>query len=370
MTETEYERERAENIRKNNEVLRKLGLEPMPLPANQSSNTAKRKRPPPKRKQSETHLDPPQRVSLRIRGQKPEVGKDFSEDHANGTVKSENSTRYIRLEGTLDLQQENIAQLKNISSNEKGNIAKKETEIAFSDGMLKNINNPISGGTVKVTKDMIFSIAMHPSESKLICGAGDKQGNLVFWDIDDSLNRSKEDDFEPIIIEFRPHLKPISKIIYDPKDSNSIWTSSYDSSIRRMDIIAGKSMEMYVAPGKSDWGITHFDLRQNSCWFCNGEGEAGTFDSRGPTKDTQIYAISGKKVNTIHINPESPEYFVTAGLDRSIKIFDIRNMKVNDDDLVQPICEMTHNLSVNSAYWNPKGREKLNIRRIYSFCFF
>ena len=35
----------------------------------------------------------------------------------------------------------------------------------------------------KVTKDRIFSVAIHPSERKVLACAGDKWGKIGFWDV-------------------------------------------------------------------------------------------------------------------------------------------------------------------------------------------
>ena len=35
----------------------------------------------------------------------------------------------------------------------------------------------------KVTKDRIFSVAIHPTETKVLAIAGDKWGKIGFWDL-------------------------------------------------------------------------------------------------------------------------------------------------------------------------------------------
>ena len=43
----------------------------------------------------------------------------------------------------------------------------------------------------KVTRERIYGIAMHPSPSRVLVGAGDKAGNLGLWSVDDV---AKEED--------------------------------------------------------------------------------------------------------------------------------------------------------------------------------
>lgn len=211
-----------------------------------------------------------------------------------------------------------------------------------------------------------------------MCLAGDKMGNLGFWDISDSIERfpSNSDDgttgvgdqeeFVPHVATFKPfNNKPISKIVFNPANLNQVFLSSYDASLRLMDIETSTFKELYVHPDEEM--ISHFDVEKSSnfqtIWFSDGFGSAGMVDLRIPRNDecVQFLTLSEKKINTIHINPIHSHYMVVAGLDRTAKIFDLRKIdRQAHDALIEPLQVLEHRLSVNCAYWDPKGNDILS----------
>jgi hypothetical protein len=59
----------------------------------------------------------------------------------------------------------------------------------------------------KTTPDRIYSVVTHPSESKLICCAGDKQGYIGLWDVD-AVSTPGDDNNNGVNL-FRPHSRPV-----------------------------------------------------------------------------------------------------------------------------------------------------------------
>lgn len=92
-----------------------------------------------------------------------------------------------------------------------------------------------------------------------------------------------------------------------------------------------------------------FDLINDRLWYCTHYGEIGAKDLRQGRSKASVYEASEKKLNTVHVNPIDPNYLVTAGLDRIVRIFDIRNLKKE----AEPLKSFEHGKSVNSAYWDP-----------------
>lgn len=221
---TDYEREREENIRLNNEMLEKLGLG---IPAKAAVITIKRK----------TKLDEvkePKRRSLRVRGQLP-VDSNLPTEMESNRYDIDPLTAHSNYDlesfksGTLDLDKENASKLVLLQSLDE--VVSDVSSVQSPHGSV-NLSIPLPTGSVKVTPAMIFSIAFHPSSAKLLCAVGDKTGNMNFLDVSDTLLKCNAEDFEPVIYEFQPHYKPISKLMYDKENSNVIWSSSYDGSIR------------------------------------------------------------------------------------------------------------------------------------------
>ncbi len=180
----------------------------------------------------------------------------------------------------------------------------------------------------KVTPERIYSVATHPSESKLICCAGDKQGYVGLWDVDgvSSQNECNSDDQNEnkigIVSLFRVHSRPINCLEWI--NNEHMITSSYDGSVRRLNVETGVFEEIFATYDDSDttyaadlgfgidkgyrfWtqsvAVDHrYRGSTNPCLFLSTSmGEVFHVDLRVSAKEkiTFYEAVSEKKVNTV-----------------------------------------------------------------------
>ena len=149
---------------------------------------------------------------------------------------------------------------------------------------------------IKITPERIYSIGFHPTESKTLVLAGDKMGHLGVFDASSSSSSSRDvkterddadgdgddgnddDDTkdntikqehiagnddddddedtqvaEPCITSFKLHTRTISAFVFPTSTGEQLLSASYDSSIRMLDLVTGRSMEVY-APSASTGG--------------------------------------------------------------------------------------------------------------------
>ena len=323
----DYEKQRLENIKRNNEILKSLGLKVIEqqIDTSQSKSSKKRKREPLAPKE-------PTRVSLRNRGQEPE----FNIIREDPEIKDEKPIE--DLDESYHQPKDFFASIAEYSPDEQKLLT--ESRKTY-----QELKIPLDPGFVRTNPEMIFTIAFMPSSTTLMTASGDKRGGIAFWNIADSIEKSKGDeDWDPIIHSFKAHNGPTMKVCYHGLDHQRLYSCSYDSTIQFYDISAEKSqtvLELSDSPA-----IGHFDFEQNNIWFCTHDGRVGNLDTRSENVD--LYNVSEKKLNTIHINPMQNNLFCTAGLDGFVRIYDIRK-------LAQELKCFQHEKSVNSAYWSPNG---------------
>jgi WD40 repeat protein len=86
----------------------------------------------------------------------------------------------------------------------------------------------------KVTPDRIYSVSAHPSESKLIVAAGDKQGYVGLWDVDHYASATTTDNnnhhHHNGVYLFRPHARPICCLEWS--SPSTLISASYDGTVR------------------------------------------------------------------------------------------------------------------------------------------
>eukprot|EP00935_MAST-01C_sp_MAST-1C-sp1_P001324 g1324.t1 len=278
-------------------------------------------------------------------------------------------------------------------------------------------------GICKMVPDRIHALAVHPTQSKLIIAAGDRSGNLGLWDADNDLSNDgegededDENDEDGVLLYQDLHNGAINNLQFHPHDSTKLFTTSYDGTVRCLDIVKQASDLVCTCPGtltgnRNGHWLQNASLSPdgNVIYLCDSLGYACAYDVRlggsgsgggkkkgsrsssrtssaasssssseaaagtagaGATSGTKPLwrlALHQKKINTIHANPSAAlgHYLCTASLDRCVKLWDMRAMrkarstadehKIDRWELQAPLAVLPDRLSINSASWGPAG---------------
>jgi hypothetical protein len=210
---------------------------------------------------------------------------------------------------------------------------------------------------ITITPERIYAIGMHPSPSKPLVFAGDKVGNLGIWDVFGSVDDDGE--AQPLITSYKFHARTISQFHFSPVDATKLYTASYDTTIRVLDLTTGLSTEVYYLPeGEEDEDALISSLQLtpdgHTVMFSNLNGQVGKLDVREPIKSrkTTLYPLHEKKIGGLSIFPSLPSIFATSSLDRTMKLWDLRKMA---DGLPVCVAEYTSKLSISAAEFNRSG---------------
>jgi WD40 repeat protein len=227
-------------------------------------------------------------------------------------------------------------------------------------------------------------LGFHPSPDKPLIFAGDKLGNLGVFDASQTAPEVKAEDIdddevdadvpEPKITAFKLHSRTISSFLF-PEDPNFLYSGSYDSSIRKLDLQKEVAVEVYApASMDDDEPISGIDIPfndQNLIYFSTLNGGFGRHDMRTPS-NTEIWQLTDKKIGGFSLHPLQPHLVATASLDRTLKIWDLRKFTgkghMRHPDL---LGEHTSPLSVSHAAWSAAGHVATasydNTIKIHSF---
>ncbi|KAI6780676.1 WD repeat containing protein [Emericellopsis cladophorae] len=164
---------------------------------------------------------------------------------------------------------------------------------------------------------------------------------------------------DPVISAFTTHTRTITGFVFPPNDSNAVYTSSYDSSIRKMDLEKGTSVQIWAPEDHDeDLPLSALDMppnEPNMLYFSTLSGLCGRYDIRDP-KSTDIWRLSDHKIGGFSLHPLQPHLLATASLDRTLKIWDCRKI-TGKGDLRHPALMGEHEsrLSVSHASWSAGG---------------
>ncbi|KII88441.1 hypothetical protein PLICRDRAFT_161539 [Plicaturopsis crispa FD-325 SS-3] len=241
----------------------------------------------------------------------------------------------------------------------------------------------------KVTQNRVYSAAYHPEPTKDLVFFGDKHGQLGIWDARAPPDELEDDEDQGVAPEDREGGKywrlqqhwpatsksSISCIKVDPIDSDSIYTSSYDCTIRTLSFTSGISREIFTT---EDALISSMDLAPSGheMWISDALGGVIHLDLRQDKSKARWYALSDQKIGSVSVNPTNPHLLLTASNNRMLKIWDTRKFEdittgpddlEFDSDTVKTFvdspngkgllrAEWRHDKSVSSAYWDPCGK--------------
>lgn len=392
---SEYELARQEKIAKNQALLKQLQLDAQqtgvgakPKPA--ASSGQKRKKPQEKKVKEEVT---PRRSSRRLQGivADSEVARQKQEEEAEAFQEQQRAKR-MRVSEDINLVD---AVVNGRTWNRAGNWLTavgpanpgertfdaqdvKET----TDKELREVRERMSNlrlwegaepNRIKITPERIYSLGLHPNRDKALVFAGDKLGSLGLFDGSqtapeqikqeaDDADEDGDEDFEPAITTFKIHTRTISAFQFAPNDQNALYSASYDSSIRKLDLAAGKAIEVYAPEDKAAdepiSGVEASRLEPNMLHFTTLDGQFGIKDMRAPTHETaELFQLSEKKIGGFSLHPAQPHLVATASLDRTLKLFDLRKISGKGASRSPSLLgEHASSLSVSHAAFNAAGQ--------------
>ncbi|KAK1993266.1 WD domain-containing protein [Colletotrichum falcatum] len=223
---------------------------------------------------------------------------------------------------------------------------------------------------IKICPQRIYASTFHPTEEKPLVFAGDKEGALGVFDAsqegppesngDDGDDSQEVEWKEPEIGAYKIHSRTITAITVSPYDHQKVYTSSYDSTIRVLDLAKDVCVPVWEPADKDeDVPLSAIDIPLTSkdlIYFSTLGGAVGKVDTRDP-KGFETWQLSDNKIGGFSLNPREPHLLATASLDRTVKVWDLRNIS-GKGDMRFPAMLYEHDsrLSVSHASWSPGGQ--------------
>lgn len=225
----------------------------------------------------------------------------------------------------------------------------------------KKMYTKVDTTAIKATTKRISTMHFHPSERDRLVIAGDTSGFLGLWAVDQIV-----EDETPAITFLKPHGRMVSKVLHNPSDPSNLITSSYDGSIRTLDINKQKSSEI-LHFGDTDASIWVTDcniLSADPNWLhvVTTDGYYYLHDLRTQFKgfkDKDLLRLHDKKILALTVSPNLHYQIATSSLDRSLRIWDLRNTtksnsvsEIDDNKAPHLYGSYESRLSVSTVDWN------------------
>lgn len=370
--ENEYERLRQENILKNKELLAQLSLDPTTRPrlptaktsSSASSSSASTRRRAPRKVPTESPL--PRRTSSRLAGlpadSEAAKRKAIDEDAA---LQAASAAKRSRVSGDLSFELKK-GLLADVGRDSFESTFTEEDIKATSDKDLRSMREKMSGlrlydefpvADLKLTPERIYHLAFHPTATKPLIFASDKVGNLGIFDAASTSKETPDGDPTPDISTFKVHARTISAFTFDSTSPTSLYTSSYDGSIRLFNLTTGVASEVHTGPAEDDEALSGVDIVDgHTIYFSTLLGRLGRRDTRAPESEAELWSLSEKKIGGFGLHPGATHLCATGSLDRTVKVWDLRRLAGTGEGRRPALLgSHTSRLSVSCALWSGGG---------------
>lgn len=364
---SEYERRRLENIHRNQLVLQSLSIPSLPLKASTEGAAKKDSVPSAKRRRSTTTTTVGTVHELSVRRTSARLQRKASGETSTKLSVADELALYRQLTPREPKPPRPPRVLGNIAfTPETGGLdqvkqlfeglvdCKKAPRLTMSGARGYRIDGEFS--VAKVTEDRIYSMAVHPSRERIIVSSGSKMGAFGIWDATEAW---KGGATSRRTFHFRPHTGSITCQRYNPANSNQLLMSSYDGLIRCLDIDRGEFIELYRSPDNSEQLITALDVGVDGhiVYFSDYDGVITRLDLRAKKgSSTDAFQLHEKKAGGCSWSPVDPNYLATCSLDDTVTIWDTRQLKPFESDMV---ARFEYHRAVTSVQFHPTMRDAL-----------
>ncbi|SCU92080.1 LADA_0F14180g1_1 [Lachancea dasiensis] len=216
---------------------------------------------------------------------------------------------------------------------------------------------------IKIVQDRISAMFCHPALDRKLVVGGDTTGNVGLWNV--HLENPTDEVEGPDITTVKLFSKNVAKIDVFPQDSSKLIAASYDGILRSIHLGNMQSEELVTLKDEYDdpMGLSEFQFSYedpNLVYMSTLGGEFTAVDLRAKPASMNIRRLADKKIGSFSINPRRPYEIATGSLDRTLKIWDVRKIVKNPDWLQMedhPSHEMVatydSRLSVSAVSYSP-----------------
>lgn len=357
---SEYERQREENIRRNQEILASLNIPKLETKAPKKTHASSTPSVVGK-KMKKTHIEPT-RKSSRILEKATGVSTQPKENFPPPTFKEEVKPKPPRIVSKIPFEPSIGAtdEFTNMMASlpDPPNV-RDDKEIPCFDLEFKHRHC-----IVKCAQDRIYSMGFMQDREKIIPIAGTKFGHLVFWDATEVMQEgySPPEDpdldkiFSPKVFSFSPH--PNESISNIRVIDNAVYTSSYDATIKKMDMAKGCFVPMFIPKETGqkggdldEWIICGMDFRnRNEFVISDIHGRIGELDFRAKDPLVKTHVLAEKKIGCVSL---AHNFIAASCNDGSVNVWDSRKIGGT------PLHKFQYERAVTGVYFHPNDPDYL-----------
>ncbi|XP_066980294.1 DNA damage-binding protein 2-like [Macrobrachium rosenbergii] len=207
---------------------------------------------------------------------------------------------------------------------------------------LMNVNQRLKVYKVFMEFDRRVTVLEWHPKSLNIVAVGAKSGDIVLWDYEHEKNLA--------YINGTGANGSIQAMKFDCTSPNLVYTASVNGTVACHDFSGRAEEQIYLNTWDLNHWYTSLDLLDKHTFMVgDNKGHATILTTDG----NEIWKgkLHKQKITHLECCPSNSNYIISASVDRTMKVWDVRSLKSQKSCLYS----LEHNSPINSAYFSPSG---------------
>ncbi|XP_063594674.1 DNA damage-binding protein 2-like isoform X2 [Penaeus indicus] len=185
------------------------------------------------------------------------------------------------------------------------------------------------------------ALAWHPTNPNVVA-VGSKGGDIILWNYQADGNKPRA------FIKGTGANGSIQALKFNTDNPNLAYTASINGNMECQDVTRGSCHKVFLSTGDCDHWYTSLDVSAPGKVIIVGDNKGYVNLLTQDGEKLWTNRLHQQKVTHIEFCPRMQWCFVTASVDRSLKVWDIRNLKSRSSCLYSHM----HERPVNSAHFS------------------
>jgi WD40 repeat protein len=206
-----------------------------------------------------------------------------------------------------------------------------------------------------------LDMAPYDPDGPLLVAAGDKDGNIGLWRVDNEdagVSQEDGDGSEDGVLFYKPHGSYVCHLKWGRGGlGGKLITAAYDGVVRALDVQGGEQCfkELFVTDDEDEFSGCDVSADGRTIHLVDNHGNYHVVDARSGKLASAAVQLHEKKINTVHLEPGAERTIATSCGDQTVCVWDVRKTGKG----AKPLSRLQHSKSCQAAYFSPDGKGSL-----------
>ena len=191
-----------------------------------------------------------------------------------------------------------------------------------------------------------LDMAPYDPDGPLLVAAGDKDGNIGLWRVDNedaSVSKEDGDGSEDGVLFYKPHGSYVCHLKWGRGGlGGKLITAAYDGVVRALDVQGGEQCfkELFATDDEDEFSGCDVSADGRTIHLVDNHGNYHVVDARSGKLASAAVQLHEKKINTVHLEPGAERTIATSCGDQTVCVWDVRKTGKGAKPLSSPALQV------------------------------